>query len=176
MTMSQLLKNDIVTLRALEPTDLDTLYQWENDTALWVVSDTVAPYSREALWNYLQQYTGDIYAQRQLRLMITLAEDRTPVGTVDFLNFDPLNNRAELGLFIATEQRGKGLGRQALELLTTYAREHLGLRQIYVFIALDNEVCLNLFEDFGYRRAGVLQSWVKRGNTYRDVALLQMIL
>jgi diamine N-acetyltransferase len=176
MTMSQLLKNDIVTLRALEPTDLDTLFQWENDTALWVVSDTVAPYSREALWNYLQQYTGDIYAQRQLRLMITLTEDGTPVGTVDFLNFDPLNNRAELGLFIAAEQRGKGLGRQALELLTTYAREHLGLRQIYVFIALDNEVCLNLFEDYGYRRAGVLQSWVKRGNTYRDVALLQMIL
>ena len=176
MTMSQLLKNDLVTLRALEPTDLDTLFQWENDTALWVVSDTVAPYSHEALWNYLQQYTGDIYAQRQLRLMITLTEDGTPVGTVDFLNFDPLNNRAELGLFIAAEQRGKGLGRQALELLTTYAREHLGLRQIYVFIALDNEVCLTLFEDYGYRRAGVLQSWVKRGNTYRDVALLQMIL
>ena len=176
MTMSQLLKNDLVTLRALEPTDLDTLFQWENDTALWVVSDTVAPYSREALWNYLQQYTGDIYAQRQLRLMVTLTEDGTPVGTVDFLNFDPLNNRAELGLFIAAEQRGKGLGRQALELLTAYAREHLGLRQIYVFIALDNEVCLNLFEDYGYRRAGVLQSWVKRGNTYRDVALLQMIL
>ena len=176
MTMSQLLRNDIVTLRALEPTDLETLYQWENDTALWAVSDTPAPYSREALWQYLQQYTGDIYAQRQLRLMITLTDDGTPVGTVDFLNFDPLNNRAELGLFIAAEHRGKGLGRQALERLTTYAREHLGLRQLYVFIALDNEVCLTLFEDFGYRRAGVLQSWVKRDNTYRDVALLQMIL
>ena len=43
--MSQLLSNDIITLRALEPTDLDTLYRWENDTTLWAVSDTVAPYS-----------------------------------------------------------------------------------------------------------------------------------
>ncbi len=173
--MSQLLSNDTVTLRALEPTDLDTLYRWENDTALWTVSDTAAPYSREALWHYLQQYTGDIYAQRQLRLMITLTNDGTPVGTVDFLNFDPLNNRAELGLFIANEWRGKGLGRQALERLTAYARDHIGLRQLYVFIALDNEVCLKLFEDFGYSRSGILKSWVKRGNTYRDVALLQMI-
>ena len=41
--MSQLLSNDTVTLRALEPTDLDTLYRWENDTALWTVSDTAAP-------------------------------------------------------------------------------------------------------------------------------------
>lgn len=176
MTMSQLLSNDTLMLRALEPTDLDTLYRWENDTALWTVSDTIAPYSREALWHYLENYTGDIYAQRQLRLMIVLNNDGSPVGTVDYLNFDPLNNRAELGLFITAEQRGKGLGRQALDLLTAYSREHLGLRQLYVFIALDNEVCLKLFEDYGYRRAGILQSWVKRGSTYRDVALLQMIL
>jgi diamine N-acetyltransferase len=172
--MSQLLSNDIITLRALEPTDLDTLYRWENDTTLWAVSDTVAPYSREALWHYLEQYTGDIYAQRQLRLMITLA-DGTPAGTVDYLNFDPLNNRAELGLFIAPEHRGKGLGRQALDLLTAYSREHIGLRQLYVFIAIDNVVCLKLFEDYGYRRVGTINSWVKRGSTYRDVALLQMV-
>lgn len=173
--MSQLLSNEQITLRALEPTDLDTLYRWENDTALWAVSDTTAPYSRETLWHYLEGYTGDIYAQRQLRLMITLSADGTPVGTIDFLNFDPLNNRAELGLFIASDYRGQGLGRQALDLLTAYARDHIGLRQLYVFIALDNEVCLKLFEDYGYSRVGVLKSWVKRGSTYRDVALLQML-
>ena len=174
--MNKLLSNDHITLRALEPTDLDTLYRWENDTALWVVSDTAAPYSREALWHYLKEYTGDIYAQRQLRLMVTLMADGTPVGTVDFLNFDPLNNRAELGLFIADEFRGKGLGREALDLLTAYARDHIGLRQLYVFIALDNEACLHLFEDYGFSRVGVLQSWVKKGTSYRDVALLQLIL
>ena len=173
--MSQLLSNETVTLRALEPTDLETLYRWENDTALWTVSDTIAPYSREALWQYLENYTGDLYAQRQLRLMIVLNDGGTPVGTVDFMNFDPLNNRAELGLFIAGEHWGRGLGRQALELLTSYARDHIGLRQLYVYIALDNEVCLSMFEAYGYRRVGVLQSWVKRGTVYRDVALLQMI-
>ncbi len=173
--MSQLLSNGTIALRALEPTDLETLYRWENDTTLWAVSDTIAPYSREALWHYLENYTGDLYAQRQLRLMITLAEDGTPMGTIDFLNFDPLNNRSELGLFITGEHRGKGLGRQALELLTSYACNHIGLRQLYVYISLDNEVCLKLFESYGYRRVGILQSWVKRGNEYRDVALLQMV-
>lgn len=174
--MSQLLSNETIALRPLEPTDLDVLYRWENDTTLWEVSDTVAPYSRKALWQYLEQDTGDIYAQHQLRLIITLATDGTPVGTIDFLNFNPLNNRAELGLFIAAEYRGQGLGRHALDLLTCYARDHIGLRQLYVFIALDNQVCLQLFEEYGYHRVGILQSWVKRGSTYRDVALLQMLL
>lgn len=174
--MSQLLSNDIITLRALEPTDLDILYCWENDTSLWAVSDTVAPYSREALWHYLQEYTGDIYTQRQLRLMISMTDNGIPVGTVDFLNFDPLNNRAELGLFIEKDMRGKGLGRHALDLITKYSREHLGLRQLYVFIAIDNEACIHLFEQYGYRHVGVITSWVKRGTTYRDVTLMQMIL
>ena len=84
--------------------------------------------------------------------------------------------QAELGLYIADEYRGKGLGRQALERLTAYARDHIGLRQLYVYIALDNKVCLNLFESFGYRHAGVLQAWVKRGGVYSDVAIMQMIL
>ena len=174
--MSQLLSNDIITLRALEPTDLDMLYKWENDTALWVVSDTIAPYSRKALWQYLQENTGDIYAQRQLRLIITLTNDGTAVGTVDFLNFDPLNNRAELGLFIVKEMRGKGLGRKALEAITAYARDHIGLKQLYVYISTDNSVCLHLFEQFGYLHVGVIQSWVKRGHNYQDVTLLQMLL
>ena len=174
--MSQLFKNDTVTLRPLEPTDLDVLYRWENNSALWAASDTPAPYSRKALWDYLEGYTGDIYSQRQLRLMITLTTDGTPAGTVDFLNFDPLNNRAELGLFIAAEHRGKGLGRQSLDLLTAYAREHLGLRQLYVFIAVDNDVCLNLFKRYGYREVGIIESWIKRDTNYRDAALLQMIL
>ena len=173
--MTQLLNDNTIALRALEPTDLDTLYRWENDTALWVVSDTVAPYSREALWHYLEEYTGDIYAQRQLRLMVAKADDGTPVGTVDFLNFDPLNNRAELGLFIAKEYRGRGLGLRALHLLTAYARDHIGLRQLYVFIGEDNEVCLKVFEDFGFRRVGSLHSWIKRGKDYRDAVLLQMV-
>lgn len=41
--MSQLLSNDTISLRPLEPTDLNTLYTWENDSELWAVSDTPAP-------------------------------------------------------------------------------------------------------------------------------------
>lgn len=174
--MSQILKNDTISLRALEPTDLDIMYQWENDTLLWIVSDTVAPYSRETLWQYLQTYTGDIYAQRQLRLMIVLKDGSKRIGTVDFLNFDPLNNRAELGLFIASEYRGKGYGRQALDCITAYARDHIGIRQLYVYIAVDNAACLHLFKSYGYEHVGVLKQWVKRGRTYQDVSLLQMLL
>ena len=167
--------NDTLRLRALEPTDLDLLYAWENDAAVWTVSDTAAPYSRQVLWQYLENYTGDIYQSRQLRLMIEL-NDGTAVGTVDFFHYDPLNNRAEMGLLIAPEHRGHGYGQMALQLARDYAAQHIGMRQLYVYIRTDNTTCLKLFQNFGFEQCGVLKSWVKRGRQYHDVALLQLLL
>ena len=172
--MSTLMSNDQVSLRALEPTDLDLLYGWENDTTLWAATDTTAPYSRQTLWQYLKNNTGDIYKTRQLRLII-LSNDGTAIGTVDFFNFDPLNNRAELGLFIAPEHRRHGYGRAALQLISDYAQHHIGLRQLYVYIRTDNLACINLFTTFGFVQAGTLRAWVKRGRNYHDAALLQLI-
>lgn len=173
--MTTLMHNDTLRLRALEPTDLDLLYAWENDAAVWTVSDTAAPYSRQVLWQYLENYTGDIYQSRQLRLMIEL-NDGTGVGTVDFFHYDPLNNRAELGLLIAPEHRGHGYGQMALQLARDYAAQHIGMRQLYVYIRTDNTTCLKLFQNFGFEQCGVLKSWVKRGRQYHDVALLQLLL
>lgn len=173
--MNHNMKGKTISLRALEPTDLDILYKWENDANLWMVTDTMAPFSRQMLWQYLENYTGDIYQSRELRLMACDTVTGEPVGTVDFFNFSPLNNRAELGLFIAPEWRGRGIGREALELLCDYACNHIGLRQIYVYIPVDNEPCLSLFDDYGFTRVGVLKHWVKRGNVYTDVVLMQLI-
>lgn len=174
--MSVTLNNGTLALRALEPSDLDILYKWENDPMLWAVSDTVAPYSRKMLWGYLENNTNDIYTNRALRLMVVTASEGTPVGIIDFFNFNPLNNRAELGLFIAAEHRGKGFGRMAVDMLCDYAANHIGMRQIYIYVTTDNTVCLQLFKDYGFVQSGVLKSWVKRGNTYHDVAVLQYFL
>lgn len=174
--MEQLLNDDVVRLRAIEPTDLDLLYLWENDTTLWSVTDTQAPYSRQMLWQYLESYTGDIYESKQVRFVVTLADTGEAVGLLDLMNFDPLNNRAELGLYIAAEHRGKGYGRHALKLIEAYASQHIGLKQIYVMILTSGESCLQLFKSEGYREVGTLKAWVKRGTTYHDAVLLQHLL
>lgn len=174
--MEKLLSNSTITLRAIEPTDLDLLYLWENDTDLWMVTDTQAPYSRQMLWQYLQNYTGDIYESHQVRFVVTLTATGEAVGLLDLMNFDPLNNHAELGLYIASEFRGRGYGRHALRLIESYAARHIGMKQIYVKIPSTSEVCLDLFRSEDYREVGTLEAWVKRGTTYHDAILLQHLL
>ena len=57
-----MINDDIIRLRALEPEDLECLYQWENDMDLWEVSDTLTPFSLFTLKKYIETCHLDIYA------------------------------------------------------------------------------------------------------------------
>ncbi|MBR1881552.1 MAG: GNAT family N-acetyltransferase [Muribaculaceae bacterium] len=170
--MSSLLNNEVLALRALEPTDLDLLFAWENDASLWLATDTSAPYSRQLLWQYLKSYTGDIFASRQLRLMIELQETHEAIGTLDFFHFDPWNNRAEVGLYVAAPHRGNGYGSMAMRLAVQYARDHVGMRLLYGYALKENEAVLHAFASAGFTCVATLPHWVKRGTTYHTVQLL----
>ena len=89
----------LVYLRALEMEDLEFLYEVENDRSLWGVGCTNVPYSRQMLIDYIASASADIYADRQMRLIIENGQHET-VGMVDLINFDPRHLRAEIGIVI----------------------------------------------------------------------------
>ena len=148
-----------LTLRALEPDDLDFLFALENDPDLWAVSDTLAPVSRHALREYLAHAGADFYEVRQLRLVICEADEA--VGTLDIFDFNPLHQRAGVGITLKKDFRGRGLARQALALLLPYARHTLRLHQLYATVGADNLPSLKLFEAAGFRQVGVRQGWLR---------------
>lgn len=162
-----------LTLRAPEPDDVDTLYGWENLPDVERVSIADAPVSHYALWQYVEAYTGNIFTDRQLRLMIEV--DGTAVGTVDIADFSPRNRRAWLGIMVAPPYRGKGYAKEALQKTIAYCRE-LGMHQLAVMVAQDNEASLALFKNTGFTTSGRLRSWMLRGKKYEDVIVLQLML
>ena len=164
-----------VILRAMEPEDLDFLYMIENDITLWDVSSTNMYYSRYLLRDYVARCTGDIYTDKQLRLVAEDADGEI-VGIVDLVNFEPRHQRAEVGIVIRKNCRGKGYGQQALLQLTDYARRILHLHQLYVYVDADNETSMRLFEHAGFRRTTVLKDWLCLENNYRDVVFMQYFL
>ena len=164
-----------ITLRAIEPEDLDLLYRIENDVKLWNVGISNVPYSRYALHDYLTNVTGDIYVDRQVRMIIENAEGQV-VGMVDLVNFDPSNLRAELGLLIEELYRGRGYGYSTMEEIARYAHNVLHLHQIYAVIDTQNESCLKLFRQLGYQESVVLKEWLFDGSAYRDALVMQLVL
>ena len=152
----------MITLRKIEPTDLPFLYQWENDASVWVDGANHNPLSQRDLRDYIESTTGDIYKDGQLRLIIEA--DNSTVGCIDLFDFDIRNRRAAIGMYIAKEFRGRGIGKQAVEALETYAFEHLDLRLIYAVIATTNIPCTKLYENLGYTASSELKGWTLESN------------
>lgn len=153
-----------IRLRKLEPSDLPFLYLWENDAAAWADGDNHNPLSQQDLRDYIESTTGDIYKDGQLRLIIEqspMTNDQSPItlGCIDLFDFDPRNRKTALGMYIAPEHRGKGVGRQALEQLEAYAFGHLNLRLLYAVIATNNEPCSALYRSAGYQPSSPLPAW-----------------
>lgn len=88
-----------VILRAIEPEDLDMIYDIENNPEVWNVSNTTMPYSRFALHEYIANATGDIYTDKQVRLIITNQRNEF-IGIIDLCNYSPQHQRAEVGIVI----------------------------------------------------------------------------
>lgn len=169
------LRGKSISLRALEPKDLDFLYDLENDTSIWEISGTKTPYARHVLKKYLENAFKDIYEVKQLRLAICGKKDRL-IGLVDLFDFDPGHRRAGVGIVIRSDRdRNKGIGSEALELLEEYAFNMLNLRQIYANVAEDNEASLHLFKKLGYEEVGLKKDWLRTGNGYKGEVLLQKI-
>lgn len=165
----------MIKLRALEPTDLPYLYQWENDAAMWADSDTHNPLSQHLLREYIDSQTGDLFRDGQLRLIIEKIDDDRieTVGCIDLFDLDAINRKAAIGMYVAQHARAGGVGSRALNLLEDYAFRILHLHQIYAIIAEDNTACIHLFQQAGYHQSSPLKDWILRDEHYVCAYLFQ---
>ncbi|MDE6484208.1 MAG: GNAT family N-acetyltransferase [Duncaniella sp.] len=170
------LTDGIISLRALEPEDVDILYGWENDTDVWDDGATLAPFSRALLADYVANYEPDIFKARQLRLMITISATGETVGTVDLYDFDPRNQRCGVGILVDTPHRRLGYATAALRLLKDYCGRHLGFHQLYSITGVDNTASRQAFQSAGFKVSGRLRSWIRCGKSYRDAYVMQLLL
>ena len=180
----------MVKLRKIEPSDLPFLYQWENDATMWADSDTHNPLSRHDLHQYIENTTGDIYRDGQLRLIIEDSLNPQPstlnpqqpstlnsqpstlnsqpstkiIGCIDLFDFDARNRKAAIGMYIAPEVRGQGVGKQAVQALMDYAFGFLHLRMIYAIISVHNIACSRIYEQMGFTPSSPLKDWTLEGD------------
>jgi diamine N-acetyltransferase len=165
-----------IKLRALEPEDLELLYEWENNDSNWLISNTISPFSKYILKRYLENSHKNIYETGQVRLMIYHIPDKITIGTIDIFDFDPFHNRAGLGILIADEAyRRKGYASMALTCLIEYCFKTLRLHQLYCNILANNCESMDLFKKQGFVQTGQKKDWIKTSDNYFDEYFFQLI-
>lgn len=175
------LQSNTLKLRALEPPDLNLLYEWENNPEVWRVSSTIAPYSKLVLEEYMANAHLDIYSTKQLRLMIDLLpgeETGSPktIGCIDLFDFDFFHLRAGVGILIADmKDRRKGYASEALRLIIDYCFEHLNLHQVFSTVTVDNEASAMLFKYHQFEITGIKKQWIRHKEIWMDELMMQLI-
>ena len=137
-----------IRLRAVEPGDVDLMYEWENDCDIWPVSGTTEPFSRHQLERFVERHQDivGVLCDGQLRLIIETLLSSKPVGAIDLFEYDPIHRRAGIGILIYEQSdRGRGYASDAVETLCRYAHDTLRAHQLWCNVGADNEASLRLF-------------------------------
>lgn len=164
-----------VRFRALEPDDIDLLYEWENDAKIWEVSNTFEPFSKYILAKYIKESQRDIFEAKEVRMIIETL-DGTAVGAIDLFDFDPFHFRAGVGILIHDEKdRKMGYATDALQLLCTYAANYLRLHQLYANISEENTTSIQLFTSSGFELCGTKKDWRNTLNGWKAELMFQKI-
>jgi diamine N-acetyltransferase len=169
-----MLETDAILLRACEPHDLPVMYEWENNTAYWLLSDTTKPFSKYTMQEFILQDQNDIYNTRQQRFVIQLKENEKAIGFIDLYQYDPSHQRAGVGILIGDEtERHKGYALMSLLCLMQYAHDVLNMHQLYCYIQTSNKKSIGLFQRAGFTTTGILKDWLQSKNVFEDVILCQ---
>lgn len=165
-------------LRAVELSDVDLLYEWENDIELWQVSNTMRPFSRYALEDYvLNSQNQSLYSAKQMRLMIDVERDNAifTLGCIDVYDYEAKDAKAGIGIFICKNERKKGYAQKAIEMIENLMKNVYNIHQLYAFITEDNQKSIKLFEKSAYIFTSSLKDWVLVNSKYKNVNVYQKI-
>lgn len=146
--------------------DAETYVKWLNDFS---VTDGLGCSSRvtslEAEREWIKQSSG------QYQFAIIRADDHKLIGNCGIQAIDQMKQCAETGLFIGEEEnRGKGYGGEALNLLLDYAFGHLNLHNIMLKVFSFNERAIGCYKKVGFKEIGRRrQTYYLNGKYYDEV-------
>ena len=141
-----MLKSDKILLRPLQLSDLDFLFEIENNKENWRYGTENKQYTKEELTDYITNAKQVITNAGQFRFVIDM--ENNPIGFIDL--FDDTANSAGVGIIIAKKYRKKGFAKEVLKLLIDYSTNTLKIEKLHCNIQEDNFASINLFTSCGF--------------------------
>ncbi|MBS4175002.1 GNAT family protein [Bacillus sp. FJAT-49736] len=164
-----------VKLSALVEDDLPKIFNWYQNPAFLRLFDATPalPRSMSSLQNWFKSIAS---STRDYILSIKRVEDDQLVGIVELDGI--LWNQRVTGVAIAIgdeENRGKGYGREALELTLQFAFHELNLRRVQLTVFSYNQQAIQLYKKLGFTHEGTYREFINRdGKTY-DMLLFGLL-
>ncbi len=158
-----------IRLRALEPSDAVTFYEWNQDSDRARCLDFAWPPQSLAsveAWVSEQSLKG-LESDRYFWVIETL--DGTAIGSIDTHDCDPRSGTFGYGIAIDPQQRRQGYAREAIKLVLRYYFEELRYQKCTVSVHSFNPASARLHERLGFTLEGTHRRMGYSEGRYFDV-------
>jgi RimJ/RimL family protein N-acetyltransferase len=162
-------QSETIRLRAVEPSDAETFYRWNQDSERARYLDFLWPPASLAsvrAWTEgqsLRKLENDAF-----HWVIETLEGE-PAGTISTHACDPRNGTFSYGLDVAPEHRRKGYAAAAVILVLRYYFAELRYQKVTVCVHGDNESSILLHRKLGFRLEGTHRRMVYTHGQYLDL-------
>jgi RimJ/RimL family protein N-acetyltransferase len=165
-----------VTLRLAAERDIpEILIAYQDDPQLHVRLGEPRPPSGAELGSRAERADAERAAGAHLALTILEFGSEHCRGQLYGQHFDWDHGRAELGIWLAPQARGKGLGRRALRLAAAWLFETCRLERVQVLTEPDNEAMLGAARAAGFQYEGVLRAYHRYRAGRVDLATMSLL-
>lgn len=165
-----------VVLREYQSEDFASIRSWVNDaqvtrylsTRFWAPQTTVD--TQEFLSRMMQS------SHNAFNYVIADAQDGRYIGQLDMFRVDWRLRQGEIGMVIAgAEDRGRGYGTEALELLAEFAFNSLGLERIELEVHMENAAALRCYQKAGFTLEGVKRHAYYNDGRFADLGMMSIL-
>lgn len=165
-----------ILLREYRSEDLSAIRKWVND------EETVR-YLSTRFWPAQTMVDTEEFLSRMLQsshnaynFVIADREDESYIGQLDMFRVDWRLRQGELGMVIGNEQeRGRGIGREALELMQRFAFRTLGMERLELEVHMDNQRALRCYQGAGFTLEGVKRHAFWTDGRFADLGMMSIL-
>lgn len=161
----------LVRLRAVEPSDGDIHFVWNQDSDMTRRLDRVwFPQSREGAGRWAEQATATPHDSDDFHFEIDTL-DGEMVGSISTHTCDRRNSTFEFGVAIRADYQQQGFASDAIRLVLRYYFEELRYQKATVHVYDFNTASIALFERLGFQREGRLRRMVYTQGQFFDTLI-----
>ncbi len=174
-TPRPLLVGDRVRLTAIEARDHAAVAAWSHDSEYMrnMRTQAAAPETEEQIAKWMAQEAAD-----PNRFGFAVRSNDAPdiVGFAVLKDIEWSNRSAWLGIGIGpADQRGRGLGSEALDLLVDFAFDELNLHRLGLTVMAYNERAISTYVGKGFVQEGVIREAVQRDGARHDLLIYGLL-
>lgn len=162
-----------IYLRPFEEEDIPLVRKWANAPELRAQTSEVFPLSGRSAADYFERLRTDEY---RVWFTVCRRDNDRAIGQVGLLRIYHPWRTADLTMIIGeAEERGRGRGREAMELVLDFAFGQLNLHRVAIAVVAFNARAVAFYEKLGFVREGTQRDGYFHGHRYHDFVMMSLL-